>query len=143
VSILRWVLRLVVVAALAVDAYVHLHLASTYDPVRGSGRLGLSQGLLFRVEAAAAIAAAVLVLLVRSRTAALLAAAVLLGGLAAVLLYRYVDVGPIGPLPSMYEPSWYPQKTNSALAEAVGGVAALLLALLPPRPPRRSPTRNR
>jgi hypothetical protein len=31
---------------------------------------------------------------VRSRTGALLAAAVLGGGLAAVLLYRYVNVGP-------------------------------------------------
>jgi hypothetical protein len=26
--------------------------------------------------------------------------------LAAVLLYRYVDLGPLGPLPDMYENTW-------------------------------------
>jgi len=44
-----------------------------------------------------------------------------------VLLYRYVDVGTIGPLPNMYEPTWQvPGKPLSAYAE---GGAAVLSAL--------------
>ncbi|MGH3789612.1 MAG: hypothetical protein ACRDRU_15170 [Pseudonocardiaceae bacterium] len=44
--------------------------------------------------------------------------------LGAVLLYRYVDLGSLGPLPDMHEPVWYPEKTVSAIAE---GVAAGVL----------------
>ncbi len=45
----------------------------------------------------------------------------------AVLVYRYVAVGTIGPLPNMYEPTWeVPGKPLSAYAE---GGAALLSAL--------------
>jgi hypothetical protein len=46
-------------------------------------------------------------------------------GLAAVLLYRYVDVGAFGPFPNMYEPLWYAEKSRSAIAEAIGTVTAL------------------
>jgi hypothetical protein len=35
------------------------------------------------------------------------------GGFAAVLVYQYVDVGAIGPLPNMYDPGQYPEKTLS------------------------------
>ena len=59
----RTVLTLIVAAGLAIDAYVHLDLASTYDVVKTST---LSQGDLFRVEAALAIVAGV-ALLVRPR----------------------------------------------------------------------------
>jgi len=44
-----------------------------------------------------------------------------------VLLYRYVDVETIGPLPDMYEPTWeVPGKPLSAYPE---GGAAVLSAL--------------
>ncbi len=44
-----------------------------------------------------------------------------------MLLYRYVDVETIGPLPNMYEPTWeVPGKPLSASAE---GGAAVLSAL--------------
>jgi len=56
------------------------------------------------------------------------------GGVGAVLLYAYIDVGGFGPLPNMYEPIWYPEKTISAVAEAVAALAALGLVLLPPEP---------
>ncbi len=49
------------------------------------------------------------------------------GGVGAVLLYQYVDVGAVGPLPNMYEPLSYPEKTNSLIAEAVAALAALAL----------------
>jgi hypothetical protein len=120
---LLWALAVVTAAALAVDAYVHADLAPDYDAVRAS----VSQGTLFRVEAAAAALAALLVLVARRRrTAWAFAFLVAAGGLAAVLLYRYVQVGAVGPLPDMYEPIWFPEKTASAVAEAVGAGTALL-----------------
>ena len=38
---------------------------------------------------------------------------------AAVMLYRYVDIPAIGPLPAMYEPVWFFEKTLSAVAEGL------------------------
>src|SRR5437764_730327 len=58
-----WIVRLVVVACLSIDAYVHFDLAHDYDPIRAS----VSQGTLFRYEAAAAIAAGA-ILLITGRT---------------------------------------------------------------------------
>jgi hypothetical protein len=46
-------------------------------------------------------------------------------------MYRYVDVGGFGPLPDMYDPTWYPEKNLSAVAEAAAALAALCLLLLP------------
>lgn len=123
-----WVLRLLTAAGLTVEAYLHADLAANYDLVTKT----ISQGDLFRIEAGAAALAAVLVLLLGTRPSvwvyALLVAS---AGVAAVLLYRYVDVGAVGPLPNMYEPGWYPKKTASAVAEAAATVTAaagLLLA---------------
>ncbi|HZC98627.1 MAG TPA: hypothetical protein VFA46_00030 [Actinomycetes bacterium] len=77
------------------------------------------------MEAGLAAVVALLVLVRprrRSWIAALLVAASALG---AVLLYRYVDVGALGPLPDMYENTWQvPGKLLSAYAEG----AALVLA---------------
>jgi hypothetical protein len=116
--LLSLVLALAVVAALGYDAYVHLHLAPLYDAVGST----ITQGALFRVEAALAIAAALLVLVSDSRLAWAAAGLVGIGGVAAVVLYRYVDVGAIGPIPNMYEPAWYGEKTWSAVAEAAVGL---------------------
>jgi hypothetical protein len=131
VSGLRWLLRLLTTAGLAIDVYVHWHLAPGFDGLKGSGSPRVSQGELFRVEATAALLAMVLVLLVRGRAAAAVAFLVAAGGLAAVLLYRYVDVGALGPLPDMYDPTWYTEKTLSAVAEAIAALAALLYLFLP------------
>lgn len=127
-SVRLWLLRLFTAACLAVDAYVHADLAPTYDSVTRT----ISQGDLFRIEAAAAALAALLLVLLGTRPLvwgyALLVAA---AGAAAVLLYRYVDVGALGPLPNMYEPVWYPKKTASAIAELAAtltAVAGLVLA---------------
>jgi hypothetical protein len=43
-----------------------------------------------------------------------------------VLLYRYVDVGSIGPIPNMYEPVWFGEKTHSAYAEGLVAVVWLV-----------------
>lgn len=129
--ILRIVLVVVVVAGLAIDAYVHLHLARTFDPIRGS----ISQGTLFRVEGYAAILAAVFLVLRPGRPSAAVAALVAGGGLAAVVLYAVVDVGAIGPLPNMYDPSWSTMKTWSAIAEAAAAVSAVILLVIGVRTP--------
>jgi hypothetical protein len=129
-------LRLVVAGGLAVDAYVHWHLAPGFDPIVGAGPHQLSQGQLFRLEAVLAAITMLLVLLVDHQGAAVLTFLVAAGGVAAVLLYRYVEVGALGPLPDMYDPTWYLEKTISVVAEGAAAVAALLLVLrrgsLPP-----------
>ncbi|MEP7018097.1 MAG: hypothetical protein ABI899_08780 [Actinomycetota bacterium] len=124
-------LVLVVAAGLAVDAYVHWRLAPGFDGIQGTASPHFSQGGLFRLEAALAVVAMLLVLLTRSRFGALVAFLVAAGGLGAVLLYAYLDVGTIGPLPDMYDPIWYPEKTISAIAEAVAAVGSLALFTLP------------
>ncbi|MGK4578663.1 hypothetical protein [Kitasatospora sp. HPMI-4] len=114
-------LQVVTAAALAVDAYIHADLAPAYDPVGQQ----ISQGTLFRIEAAAASLAALLVLLLgRRRPVWAFTFLVSISALGAVLLYRYVDVGAIGPLPDMYEPTWFPEKIASAVAVAVAAAAS-------------------
>ncbi|HUR12972.1 MAG TPA: hypothetical protein VM097_00625 [Mycobacteriales bacterium] len=111
------VLAVLAAGGLAYDAYVHLDLAQVYDGIGDT----ITQGGLFRFEAALAIVVALAVLLSDHRLVWLGVGMTGLGGVAAVVLYRYVDVGAIGPIPNMYEPLWYDEKTWSALAEA--GVA--------------------
>jgi hypothetical protein len=127
------VLRLITAAGLAVDAYVHFDLASQFDGNKGSGFI--SQGLLFRVEAVAAILAALLVLASSRRSLHVPALVVTVGGVAVVLLYRYVDVGAIGPVPDMYDPTWYTEKTVSVVAELVAALSAAALVFAPRRAP--------
>jgi len=119
-------LRLVVVTGLAVDVYVHLHLAAGYD----ANTAVVSEGALFRVEAGVAAVAALLVLLTRTQIGVMVALLVAAGGVGAVLLYQNVDVGAVGPLPNMYEPLSYLEKTYSLIAEAVAALAALALLAL-------------
>lgn len=114
-------LRLLVVAGLAVDAYVHFHLAGNV----GSGGL-LSEGRLFWIQGVVAALVALLVLVRAHRPSYLIAFLVAGSALGAVLLYRYVDVGSLGPLPNMYEPVWYAEKVITTVAEAVAAVAAAL-----------------
>ncbi|MDQ6686461.1 MAG: hypothetical protein M3Z50_02425 [Actinomycetota bacterium] len=117
------VLRLLVAAGLVVDAVIHLHLAAGYQLAQPSG---IGEGNLFRIESAMALVAAAYVLVRASRPAYALAAVVALGGLAAVLLSRYVNVPAFGPIPSVYEPIWFFQKVLSAVSQAVAGVLALV-----------------
>jgi hypothetical protein len=119
---LLWVLRAGAAAGLVVSAVVHVQLAPGYQQAAPGG---IGQGTLFLVQAGAAALAAVFVLLKGSRMAFAAAAVVALSSLAAVILYRYVQVPAIGPLPSMYEPVWYTAKVITAVAEAAAGVLAV------------------
>ncbi len=113
--------RALVALALVVDAVVHLRLAPGYQL---SAPAGIGAGNLFRLESVVALAAAVFVLVRGTLIAYAVAFLVALSALAAVLLYRYVDVPAFGPFPAMYEPVWFPEKTLSAVAEAVAVVVA-------------------
>jgi hypothetical protein len=117
-----WPIRLVTAAGLAVDAYVHADLASRYDPVRNS----ISQGDLFRVEAGVAALAALLVVFFTRRETYGFAFIVAASALGAILLYRYINVGTIGPLPNMYEPIWFTEKVVATAAEAAALLAGLV-----------------
>jgi hypothetical protein len=120
-DVVRWGLRLITAAALAVDAVVHNELVHRYAPNRSGG---LSQGQLFRIEAVVALAAAVLLLITARWFAWAVAFAVAASALAAVLLSTEYHVGALGPIPDMYEPIWYGKKTLAAIAEAVGTLSA-------------------
>lgn len=109
------------VVGLLVDAAVHLRLAPLYDPV-GSA---VTQGQLFRLEAALAAVAAVLLLASGHRRAWTFGGLVALAGLAAVLVTRYVEVPALGPVPGMYDPQWTPDKVVVTGAMAVVVVAWL------------------
>lgn len=120
--------RVVVAVALALDAVVHLRLASGYQQ---SAPGGMGGGNLFRLQAAVAVLVGLWLLWRGSRGAYGAAMVTGLSALAAVVLYRYVDVPALGPIPALYEPVWFFQKSLSAVAEAVAAAvsAALLLRL--------------
>lgn len=135
-----WGLRAVVVVGLLIDAVIHLRLAGEYELAFPEG---IGGGTLFRVEATLAIVAAVAILAWGRRPTYLLAFLVAASAFGAVLTARYVELPAVGPLPGMYEPVWFLEKSISAVAEVVAALAALLLLLLPslnrviaPRQPR-------
>ncbi len=67
-----------------------------------------------------------------------LAFVVAASALAGVMIYANYDLGAIGPIPDMYEPSWYGEKTLSAVAEAVAAGTALLGFLVASHATRRA-----
>ena len=127
ISISDVALRLLGAAALAISSYVHLHLAHVYTSLGDT----ITQGDLFYAEGAVAAAVALWVIVTGGRWAWVAVGLVAAASFAAVMVYRYVDVGSIGPIPNMYEPSWQPSpdKGLSAIAEAVGVVTAALALL--------------
>jgi hypothetical protein len=127
----------VIVVGLGIDAWVHLDLASAFKDVKTSV---MSQADIFRVDAVVAILAALAVVLRRRRYTAAFAFLVAAAGTVAVVLYRYVNVGKIGPIPNMYDPYWAPAgKWLSALGEAAAAIAAAtLFVVLQRRGVRRS-----
>jgi hypothetical protein len=124
-QVLRAVLRLLAAAGLAVDAYVHAKLADQYDATTAD----ISQGDLFRVEAGFAALAALLILVWRRSLTAIFAWLVAAAGLAALLVYRYVDIGAFGPFPDMYEPVWTNDKKLALIAQAVTVATTTILLL--------------
>lgn len=129
------VLRLLAAAGLAYSAYIHWDLRGNYQAVRTST---LSQGDLFTAQAIVAVVAAATLLVFGGRFGWLAALAVGGASLAAVLVTRYVDIGQLGPIPDMYEPVWFTDKSRSAVAEGVTTVIALVQVAILLRPRRRA-----
>ena len=124
-------------ALLAIDAYVHLHDAGLYD-----GGTGITEGALFRVEACVAVVVALALLVRPHRAVWVIALLVAAGAAGAIYLYTSVDVGALGPLPNLYEPTLaLPGKRLAAAAEteatatAALGLAVAVLARLHGRSP--------
>ena len=125
---IQWTLIALVVLGLAIDAFVHFDLASAFKNNKTST---VSEATLFRVEAVIALIAAAALLIWPRRLTAGFAFLVAAGSTAAVLLYRYVDVGALGPLPNMYDPYWEPiGKVLSVIGEAIATVTSLTLFVM-------------
>ena len=127
-------LRVITAGALLVDAVVHVRLAPGYQL---SAPDGMGAGTLFRLQAAAGLAVLVWVLIRGSRSS--FAAAFLVGvsAVGAVVFYRYVNLPAFGPLPAMYEPVWFLEKSVSAIAEAAAAVVAAVAIFSTTGPGRR------
>jgi hypothetical protein len=127
ISLTDVVLRLLGAGALAISSYVHLHLADHYSSLGDT----ITMGDLFYAEGAVAAAVALWVIVTGGRWAWVAVFLVAAASFGAVMLYRYVNVGSIGPIPNMYDPSWLPSpdKGLSAVAEAAGVVTAALALL--------------
>lgn len=115
------ILRLLVAAGLVVDAVIHFHLAPS------TGHTGtINESMLFWVQGAVALVVAILVLVRPRPIPYLIAFLVSASAFGAVVLYRYVDVGAIGPVGDMYEPVWYTEKVLTTVAEGVATVASAI-----------------
>jgi hypothetical protein len=127
---------LIAVAGLSIDAYVHLDLASTYAEAQAP----INEGVLFRAEAVLGLLTAFALITSRRRLPFVLGFAVAASALTLMLVSRYVDLGPIGPFPDLYDPVWFPEKLWAAGGEAAAGIASVagILLLSIRTGPRRS-----
>ena len=125
VGALQRALAVATAVLLGIDAYVHLHDAHFYDSVASSN---ISEGNLFRAQAIVAVIVAVALLIRPHPVVWAVAVLVTASAVGAVLLYTYVDVGALGPLPNLYEPTWAaaPGKLASAVAEGLGTLLAII-----------------
>ena len=123
VSALQRALAVATAVLLGIDACVHLHDAHFYDSLASSS---LSEGTLFRIQAIVAVVVAVALLIRPHPVVWAVAVLVTASAAGAVLLYTYVDVGALGRLPDLYEPTWaLPGKLASAVAEGLGTLLAI------------------
>lgn len=113
--------RFGLVLCLAVDAVIHYRLAPAMQLAAPDG---LGGGTLFQAQATAAAAAGLVLLFTGTRLTYAIAGLVALSAFGAVLLYTFVNVPTIGPVPSMYDPTWSTEKVVSAVAEGLGVVLA-------------------
>lgn len=77
-----------------------------------------------------ALLTALALILWARRLSFLLGFAVSATALALMLVSRYVDLGPFGPFPDLYDPVWFPEKLWAASGEAAAAAASLAGLLL-------------
>lgn len=122
---IQWVLIGIVVVGLVVDAIVHFDLASAFN---GNKTSFISEADIFRIQSTVALIAALAVLVRPRRYTAGFAFLIAASATVAVVVYRYVNIGKIGPIPNMYDPYWAPFGKNlSAVAEVVAALASAAL----------------
>jgi glucan phosphoethanolaminetransferase (alkaline phosphatase superfamily) len=139
-AVLSRALAVVTAVLLGVDAYVHLHDAAQYDQFKSSV---MSEGTLFRIQGVVAIVIAVAVLIWPRILTWILSLLVAGSAAVAVTLYTYVNVGPLGPLPNLYENTWNaPGKVGSAVAETAAALVAIAGLVLAVRARRRPAPRG-
>ncbi|TDD26323.1 hypothetical protein E1287_36515 [Actinomadura sp. KC06] len=119
-------LRVLVAGGLAADAVVHWRFAPDMAPGPNTPSGTIHGDDLFYAQAIAAAVAGLLVLFWARRWTYAIAFVVAASAAGAVLLYYFVDFGRLGPIPRMYDPSWYADKTISLAGEAVAALAALI-----------------
>ena len=126
--VLRIALYALTGAGLIVNAVIHLQLAATFDAVTGSL---LSQGDLFRVQAAAGILINVALVVARRPWVAAIAVLIATGGLGMLVLSTLVplDLSALG-LPVIFEPVWYSDKVIAALAQGLATLTAAALVVV-------------
>ena len=126
--VLRIALYALTGAGLIVNAVIHLQLAATFDAVTGSL---LSQGDLFRIQAAAGILITVALVIARRAWVAAIAVLIAVGGLGMLVLTTLVplDLTALG-LPAIFEPVWYSDKVIAALAQGLAALAAAALVVV-------------
>lgn len=120
------VLRILVAAGLAADAIVHWRFAPDMAPGPNAPSGTIAGDDLFRAQAVVAALAALLVLFWARRWTYAVAFLVAASAVGAILLYYSVDVGRLGPIPRMYDPAWYTDKTIALVGEGIATVAALV-----------------
>ncbi|WP_127507022.1 hypothetical protein [Actinoplanes solisilvae] len=130
ISLTQRIMGVATGALLGIDAFVHLNDASQYDSFRSSV---MSEGTLFRIQGVVAIVVALAVLLWPSITTWIVSLLVAGSAVGAVILYTYVNVGQLGPIPNLYEHTWHAAgKIPSAVAEGLAfliSVAGLIMAV--------------
>jgi len=124
---MQWTLVGLVVAGLVLDAIVHYDLASAFA---GNKTSFISEAAIFRIQSTVALVAAAALLVRPRRYTAAFAFVIAASAAVAVIVFRYVNVGKIGPIPNMYDPFWAPTgKWLSAVAEIVAALASAALIL--------------
>lgn len=135
-AVARWGLIVVALVGLGIDAYTHLDLAHLY---MGNTTGTVNEGVLFQIEAGLAIAAGVWLLLRPGMLSIIATVLITAGGAAALVVYRYYDIGKIGPIPNMHEPIWFTEKKWSLAGELIALVAVLVLLAITVLNRRRAP----
>ena len=135
-AVARWGLIVVALVGLGIDAYTHLDLAHLY---MGNTTGTVNEGVLFQIEAGLAIAAGVWLLLRPGVLSIIATVLITAGGAAALVVYRYYDIGKIGPIPNMHEPIWFTEKKWSLAGELIALVAVLVLLAITVLNRRRAP----
>ncbi len=136
-AVLLLSLRVLIAAGLVASASIHFQLAASYQQAAPGG---IGQGNLFRIHAAVSLLTAVYILIKGSPPAFLMAALVTLSAFAAAILYRYVPLPEIGPIPSMYEPVWFTEKVIATVVEGIAGVLSVAGYLQRRKDPVRRPS---